>query len=456
MSRGVTIRRIKFWWNLTQAYAIRYKFPALASVATIFLIVFLISKVWPLLSQKNTLNIGYVGVYSLNTIPTPVLSLVTESLITTDRNGRPLAQLASYWTVSDDGKTYLIFLKDNLKWHDATAVDAKDISIALLGVKITALNNRVIEFKLESPISSFLLALDKPVFKTKSFYGTGQFRIVDIDQKENIVKKISLVPKNKEMPRVNIKFYQTEAQAIHALKIGEIKNVEVTSGQNFASWPTLAVEKEVEDQEIITIFFNNQDPLLSSRELRQALSYAVNRSNFAGRSATSPIAPTSWAYNESVKRYDYNTGKAKELLSKSAIANSKIKLSVLPGLEDVAGQVKQDWQAIGVGTELTVIKTVPESFQALLARDKLSPDPDQYAMWHSTQSATNITQYKDVKIDKLLEDARSEKKEDVRRELYYDFQKFLMEDAPAVFLYHPYKYKITYKNAKSQIEKLPK
>ncbi len=87
---------------------------------------------------------------------------------------------------------------------------------------------------------------------------------------------------------------------------------------------------------------------------------------------------------------------------------------------------------------------------------EIPKDPDQYSLWHSTQMQTNITKYKNVKIDKLLEDARTTSDENKRKELYFDFQKFLMEDAPATFIYHPYRYQVNYKNIRQLLEKLPK
>ncbi len=216
------LRRTKFWLHLFFAYSQRYKLWLSAFILIIIILFYLSYKILPYLIKANTISIGYVGTYTLETIPTQILSLATQSLISTQHDGKPVPSLASHWTISQDGKDYLVFLKDNLTWHDGTAVDAKDISIAISNVQITALNNKAIEFKLPNPVSSFPQALDKPVFKAKSFYGTGKFRIVNIQQTtNNIVKRIQLVPKDKNLPNVDIRFYPTEEQTIEALKIGE-------------------------------------------------------------------------------------------------------------------------------------------------------------------------------------------------------------------------------------------
>ncbi len=448
------VRRLKFWWNLTFAYIKRYRLRIVIIFIVLFTFSFGLFKIIPTLFRNNIVSIGYIGTYSLDSLPAQVLSLATQPLVSSDESGQNIPSLASNWTISEDGKTYIIFLKDNLYWHDSSLVSASDISIAISNVEINALNNKAIQFKLPNPASSFLQALNTPVFKRKSFYGTGDFRITNIIQVEGAVKRIALAPKDNKLPRVEIKFYTTENQAINAFKIGEIKVLSVGNAKSLEKWPNLSVKKELDKHEIVTIFYDTQDPTLSSKDLRQALSYAINRTSFDGVEAYSPISPASWAYNSSVKKYEYNLGKSKELISKSELKNPKITLSFIPGFEDVANQIKDDWKAIGINVEIKEEKGIPKNFQALLALDKLPIDPDQYTLWHSTQKDTNITKLSNVKIDKLLEDARATINENERKDLYLDFQKYLVDEAPATFLYSPYKYTLSYKNIAKALDKL--
>lgn len=455
-SAKASSRRIRFWLQLIKAYILRYRYPFLVSLLTFLVIAYTAFRLWPKITRSNIVTIGYVGSYTLETIPAEVLNLATQSLITVDESGRPIPSLASHWTVSDDGKTYIVFLKDNLVWHDGTQVDAKDITIAIENVKISALNNKAIEFKLPNPIASFPTALNKPVFKSKTFYGTGEFRISQIESTEGVIQKVKMSPKQKGLPRVEISFYQTENQLTSAIKIGQVKYATVANAKIFESWPNLEVQREIANHEIVAIFYNTEDPALASKELRQALTHSINRSGFDGIAAISPTSPTSWAYNNDVKRYDYNTGRAKELLAKSQVKNPQVTLSVVGGFTELARSIQNDWQDLGIEVEINEEKMIPKNFQALLVVDKIPPDPDQYGLWHSTQRATNLTRYKDVKIDKLLEDARITQDEETRKQLYFDFQRFLVEDTPIALLYHPYKYQVTYKNLKPLIEKLPK
>lgn len=440
---------------MASAYARRYKLPIFLGTTTIFTTVFLAFKLTTSLAKTNIVSIGYAGNYTLETVPTEILNLATQSLISIDQKGEPQPSLASHWTVSEDGKDYVVFLKDNLSWHDGSRLEAKDITLAIENVEINALNNKAIEFKLPNPISSFVQALDKPVFKTKTFYGTGEFRITQISETGKTIQKIGLTPKDKNLPRVEIKFYQTEDQLTSAVKIGDVKYASVAQAKEFEKWPNLKVNKVAAQDEIVTIFYNTQDQTLGSKEFRQALNHAINKTSFDGETALSPISQNNWAYNPDVKRYDYNVGKAKELISKSQLQNPEVNLTVVGSFENIAASIKKDWEDLGVKVKIEESKTIPADFQALLVVEKISKDPDQYGLWHSSQKKTNLTKLNNPKIDKLLEDGRVIRNQDERKAVYQDFQRFLMDEAPIALLYRPYKYQIIYKNIEDKVEKLP-
>ncbi|MCG2691827.1 hypothetical protein L6272_03300, partial [Microgenomates group bacterium] len=94
--------------------------------------------------------------------------------------------------------------------------------------------------------------------------------------------------------------------------------------------------------------------------------------------------------------------------------------------------------------KVKIVNSIDPDFQALLVAQEIPLDPDQHALWHSTQD-TNITHYSDLKIDKLLEDGRKISDQAKRKEIYQDFQRFLLEDSPAIFLSYPTTYTISRK-----------
>src|SRR3990167_9973869 len=100
----VKIRQIKFWWHLIGAYIARYKLRLASLLLAIIAVVVLAVKIWPFITKSNVVSIGYVGSYTIENIPSQVLSLATNSLIASDKSGKPIASLASNWQASDDGK----------------------------------------------------------------------------------------------------------------------------------------------------------------------------------------------------------------------------------------------------------------------------------------------------------------------------------------------------------------
>jgi len=57
--------------------------------------------------------------------------MVWDTLFGVDVAQRPKPQMAEGYTISDDGRTYLIKLRDGLRWHDGEPVRAQDCAASL-------------------------------------------------------------------------------------------------------------------------------------------------------------------------------------------------------------------------------------------------------------------------------------------------------------------------------------
>ena len=114
----------------------------------------------------------------------------------------------------------------------------------------------------------------------------------------------------------------------------------------------------------------------------------------------------------------------------------------------VAQFIKQQWDDIGVKTELEIVpapkiqkeKIKTRDFDALLYGEIIGSDPDPYPFWHSSQNDSNgfnLSLYNNNHVDNLLEKARVTNKIEDRVAMYKEFQNILAEDVPAIFLYSP-------------------
>ena len=384
------------------------------------------------------------GRYTLSTLPSSILNMIGNGLTKLDANGNVEPDLASSWETPDKGKTWTFILKNNINWQDGKKVDSSGITYQFSDVTIERPDEKTITFKLQDPYSAFPSVVSRPTFKS-GLLGTGQYRVTDLSLNGTVVEQISM--KGKSGGTIIYKFYPTEERTKLALQLGQVGQVtDVLDPSPFDSWPKMKIGERPNTGQYVGVFFNTQDNLFKDKSIRQALSYAINKDMLGGKRAIGPISVDSWAFNPQVKPYDYDPAKGKAIIDeykKSAnVTDVSINLSITPVLLKQAEIIAKDWEAVGIKVNLRVISQIPSDYQAFLAIFDIPDDPDQYSMWHSTQMATNVTRYQNPRIDKLLEDGRSEINIDARKKIYFDFQRFLVEDSPAAFLYYPMTYTI--------------
>lgn len=414
-----------------------------------FLLSVLFWKVYPVVVAPwfhHTDRIGIVGDFTPSNLPLSIQELISSGLTSLSTDGAPLPALASSWEATNSGKSFVFTIKKDAVWHTGKPVTAHDINYNIRGVTLIPTGNDTLMAYLQYPYSPFPTLVSKPIF-LPGLKGFGPYEVSGISLQGDSVKSLQLTPTDlsKNQPK-DFLFYQTEAQAILAFKLGEINTIsDLSSASTMTHWKNVTVEKHTKYNRIVTLFFNMHDPKLEDKNIRQGLAYGVPVQPF--ERAISPISKMSWAYSTTVRDYSYDPVQAKKLIGHTEIAttSAQLILSTFSQYLDVAQAIAASWTSLGIKTDVRVENTVPSNYQVLLSAQDVPPDPDQYLFWHSTQSQTNVTEYMNVKIDKLLEDGRQELDQTKRKVIYADFQRRLVEDAPAVFLYYPVTYTITRK-----------
>ncbi len=437
----------RYFVRLTLAFINRFKLIFFVGILLgIFSFIFLTILIPRL--PRQTEKIGIIGEYSTNNLPDSIVKMIGSGLTTLDKLGQAQPAIAESWAASDSGKIWTFNVGKNLHWQDKTSVTTADINYNFSDVSVANPDKYTIVFKLKTPLADFPVILAKPIFK-QGLLGVGEWRVTGLTLAGNFIETLTLMDSNND--RKIFKFYPTEARAKLAFELGQVeKVVDLATAKPFDTWNTAKVTGNMDQQRYVAVFFNTADNVVGDKDMRQALSYGINKSMWKDNRALGPISPNSWAYNPSVKPYDHDIDRAKELIDAAKIdpaarKSLKVTLTTSPNLLDVANKIAKDWKEIGVDTSIQVTSFVPDSYQAFLATYDIPTDPDQYNTWHSTQNATNITKYKNTRIDKLLEDGRLEVDQTKRKGVYFDFQKFLLEDAPAAFLYYPTYYSVTKK-----------
>ncbi len=423
---------LRYIYRLIQAFFKRFKgIIFLGSVVGVVIFLVLIFLFPAINSSKQ--KIGIVGRYTVDTLPNAITYMISSGLTKTDEAGNIIPSLAKSWETPDGGKTWIFSLDQNAKWQDGKSIFSSEINYEFSDATIEKPNPTTIKFNLDNQFSAFPVILTKPIFK-KGLLGTGEWKVVNISLTGGYIQNITLEKKVENFhskDKIVYKFYPSEERLILGFKLGEIDIIEgIQQLSIFDKWKTVKIEDEVGYDNFVGIFLNTESEKLTEKSLRQALSYAIDKTSYKNR-ALGPISPFSWGYNPQVKQYQQDLEKTKEL------KDLAIKLSTLPNLLKTAEKVADDWRKAGVNVEIEVVTSVPEDYQAFLATVDIPKDPDQYSLWHSTQTGTNISRFKNPRIDKLLEDGRTELDQEARKKIYLDFQRFLVEDVPAIFLYHP-------------------
>lgn len=438
-------KSLRYFLRLTGAFISRFKLILFLGVF-FGIAIFIFLRLAPLsILSGRVQRIGLVGKYSTNNLPGFILEMASRGLTKTSQDGLPQADLASSWDVKEDKTTWFFYLKEGEKWQDGKEITTQNLNLNFSDVTVERPDKKTLVLKLKSPFAPFPVVVSRPIFK-KGFLGSGLWRVSKVSLAGGYVQKINLTDSSKK--HLNYSFYPTEERAKLGFKLGEVDTLmDIYNPAPFYTWKTVSVDKKEDKTKVVAIFFDSSpnSRLLSEKTLRQALAYAVNKDAFAGSRAIGPISPTSWAYNPQVKPYDYDQLRAKKMidgLAKEVRNNLALKLATTPILLNQAEAIARDWEKVGVKTTLQVSSNVPAEYEALLWVFDIPKDPDQYAFWHSSQKNSNICKYNSPRIDKLLEDGRTELNQEARRKIYLDFQRFLMEDSPAVFLYHPVSYTI--------------
>lgn len=440
---------MSFWINFIFTFARRKKW-LIISLFAVLLLALIAGYYFLKLEKNNSLSEGIVGTHEERDLPESVLNLISSPLIRVDKSGTPSGELAQSWEVNEQANIYRVKLKENLYWSDGKKLTASDVYLSIPDVEINATDELTLEFKLAETFSPFPTLLTKPILRKADtqfgfeLVGVGPYKVDSIKKDGPFVKILELKDQKGKLPDLNITFYPSEKIAKTALKLGEVQSLFGVIESEDLLLNNLSKKEITNHRQLVTIFLNTDDPILSDENLRLALAYGAPE--FAGQEiAQTSLSPLSWAHNSSVKDYLNNPVKARESLKKVEKGKEdKIVLTSTSSLQRVGRKVVESWNSLGLKTVLQVESGIPQNFQALLITQNIPADPDQYSLWHSTQKGgTNISRIASPRIDKDLEDGRKITDFETRKQKYKDFQRILLDQAPAVFLYFP-KYEIVY------------
>lgn len=398
--------------------------------------------------------VGVIGNYTVENPPEEIVNKISNGLVTVTDRGEIIPVIANSWEVKEDGREYRFHLKDNLIWSNNKQFSAKDIAYQFKDVEVIPVDDKTIDFSIKKPLAIFPTYLNRPLIKYPMLGVAGFYKTGKIKTQYGYLKEVSLIPNTKNLTPLRYRFYNNESQLVNAYKKGEVNKITLTKksvADTFLNWKNSIVEKAVDHSRLLTLFFNSENPELANKDIKDAIALAFDYQTLSefGEIAKGPIQPNSWAYNPNLKSPNQDVANAEKIVKNQLPASESATLGFLTSYDyyDVADQLSENLKTIGIQNELNFSSFNGSTpFDFFLAFWNVPKDPDQYYFWHSTQSVRsgggNIGNYKNIRIDALLEQGRATINLEDREKAYFDFQKTIQDDPPAIFLYYPYVYTI--------------
>jgi peptide/nickel transport system substrate-binding protein/oligopeptide transport system substrate-binding protein len=204
--------------------------------------------------------------------------------------------------------------------------------------------------------------------------------------------------------------------------------------------------------------FTLTDGPQANRMVRQAFTHAIDREAIMRdvkrnrfRAGAGFLPPGILGFDPQFQPYPYDPARARALLAKAGYPTGagleplQIWSSVRSAeVEQEHGAMRQYLEAVGFKVDFRYQTNWPE-FRALVRDGKLPifrygwaadvPDPDNFlrTVFHS-RGATNLTRYRNERVDRLLDLARGDLDDRSRAAHYQEAERLIMEDAPVFSL----------------------
>lgn len=203
---------------------------------------------------------------------------------------------------------------------------------------------------------------------------------------------------------------------------------------------------------------DGDDKSVLDKRIRQALNYGFDRKkmvlylrNNMGIAANSGMIPEGLPGFASIKGYDYNPEKARELVNsykKETGITPKITLSSNATYADISEFLQREWQKSGLDVQIDM--SPPSTLRQAISTGKVSffraswiadyPDAENYlSLFYSknfTPNGPNYTHFSSAKFDRLYEQASKETDDEKRYELYKQMDELVIEQAPVIPLFY--------------------
>jgi peptide/nickel transport system substrate-binding protein len=427
---------------------------------------------------------------------------IYESLLRFDEKLVPQPSLAKSWEISADAKVYTFKLQEGVKWHDGKPFSADDVVFSLDKFlrevhprwrplanaqieSIDKVDELTVKITLKQPFGPLLLALEtsfSPIIP-KHIYdgtdyranpanntpiGTGPYKFKEWKKGSyiHLVRHEDYWIKGR--PNLDEIYYQIIPDAAARAVAYETGKVDLLTGGSVDVYDVARLSKlpntctTTKGWEMFAphawVAVNHRTGILANKQFRQGLMHALDREFYRdvvfgglGKVPTGPISSKTRFYDADVRKYEFSTAKAKDLIKESGYKGEPIKLLALPYGEmwnRLGEAVKQNLADAGVNvviesTDVPGWTARVGNFEFELTFNFLYQFGDPAVGVARSYVTSNIVKgnpfgnaggYSNATADMLFADAAKTAGDTARQELYTKAQKLLAEELPVLWI----------------------
>jgi peptide/nickel transport system substrate-binding protein len=434
--------------------------------------------------------VGLSPILTNDSVSSNVINQVYETLFTRNPETMEIEPLLAESYETPDDTTWIIKLKEGIKFHDGTDFNAEAVKYTFDKFRdpktaaprasllepvesVTVIDDYTVEIKTKYPYGPLLAALshtnasivspkaDQSQDLMKEPVGTGPFKFVSWTPGDQVV-----LEKNEEywqgapkLDKVVFKVVPEVTTAISMLQTGKVHFIDAIPTEQLKRVESLKNVEVIkkEGTPVYYMGFNMEKEPMNNPEFRQAVAYAldreayVNKLNGLGVKGNSVIGPKVFGFDESADKagYEYNLEKAKELVKKNNFGDKELTIlvanrdSYMLMAEIAQSQLTEAGLKVSIETMEwgTFLDTAREGNYDItfLGWSNVTADGSEllYPNFHSDNiGASNRVRYNNPEFDQLVEESRMNIDQDVRKQKLNEANQLLVKDAPIIVMNH--------------------
>lgn len=426
-----------------------------------------------------------------------VLDLLEGKLVEVNEEMTVQPSMAESWEWSDDGLTLTMKLRPGMTFHDGTPVTAADVKFSFERIldeataaaarskfttiaSIEAVDDLTVVFTMSEKNVAILvdMASNNAAILSKKFFdeggdptttlvGAGPYKLVSWEPDNKIELEAHegyFIEGEPKIKKVEFRIIPAEDSILAGVRTGEIDFAIINEPATamVASADSNVVVNATPALSYHVLQLNPGREVFKDVKVRQAIACGIDRQEVLDVAAlgegqvTPPVVqPYYGADTNTLFCYQRDVEKAKSLLAEAG--NPEVSFTIMAAADEPptavaeAQNIQDQLSEIGVKVEIEVLELgvyvdrwLAGDFDACAALNSGGTDPNGtfWRYWHSTGNLQKVSVFNNPELDKLLEEGRSYTDPEERRPYYIKAQEILAENAPWVWLYVGYEYRV--------------